>query len=367
MAVRQVLDGRGESSYTLLDRCGVVVAPVEAFLSYLCDVERSPNTVRAYAGDLADWWGFLQDRGCEWTDADEEVVGQFIADLRWGSRAGAPPVVAGAPRQPLRSTATVSRKLATLNSFYRFHGRRLTQPRLGPDQPRPSSLEQYRPFLHHVTKNLPGDRALLSWRQERAAAPATLGRAQVGEVLAACTTLRDRLLVAVLYDTGLRIGEALGLRHEDLDPRRTTVTVVPRQNANGARAKSGGRVVPASASLMTLYNDYLDLEYGELDSDYVFVNLWGGVRGGPLLYGRVRELFARLAARTGVMLSPHVLRHTYATDLLRAGVTAVVVQRLLGHAHVTTTTKTYNHLDVEDLRSALAAAGVPAGRRLAPV
>jgi integrase/recombinase XerD len=87
-----------------------------------------------------------------------------------------------------------------------------------------------------------------------------------------------------------RVGEALGMRHEDIDIGDCLVHVVPRDNANGARAKSGrGRVIPASAPLMRLYADYLNREYQAVDSDYVFVGLWAAPAGRPLTYPAVYD------------------------------------------------------------------------------
>ncbi len=102
-------------------------------------------------------------------------------------------------------------------------------------------------------------------------------------MLDACDRLRDRLLFAVLYDTGLRIGEALGLRHEDWGVAERRVAVVSRVNDNGARSKSAEpRTVPVGAGLVRLYADYLHGEYGACGSDCVFVNLWGRPQGRPL-------------------------------------------------------------------------------------
>lgn len=130
-------------------------------------------------------------------------------------------------------------------------------------------------------------------------------------VLDGCEHLRDRLLFALLLDTGLRIGEALGLRHEDIALAERQVSVIPRPNANRVRAKSGrSREVPASAELMRLYADYLNREYGALDSDYVFVNLWGRPHGRPLTYSAVYDLVERLRRRTGIDFEPHQFRAT---------------------------------------------------------
>ena len=156
----------------------------------------------------------------------------------------------------------------------------------------------------------------------------------------------------------MRVGEALGLRHEDWSAAERTVAVIPRENDNRARSKSGRpRIIPIDAWWVRLYADYLHGEYGDLDSDYVFVNLWGGRRGQPLTYDSVYDLVGRLRQRTGVVFEPHWFRHGYATGLLRAGVPVEVVSKLLGHASATTTSQIYGHLDVEDARRALQQAG----------
>jgi integrase/recombinase XerD len=180
----------------------------------------------------------------------------------------------------------------------------------------------------------------------------------VKRLLMACDTLQDRLLLTLLREAGLRIGETLGLRHEDIDARRGEVSVVARVNANGARAKTWERRVPVSAATVRLYSDYLHVEYGALDSDYVFVCLRGARLGRPVDYPVVDRQVRRLRARSGERFTPHELRHSYATDLLRRGVAVEVVQKLLGHASITTTIDTYSHLDIEDARRALVAAGV---------
>jgi integrase/recombinase XerD len=117
----------------------------------------------------------------------------------------------------------------------------------------------------------------------------------------------------------------------------------PRRRSAGAGAR--------------LYADYLHGEYGELDSDYVFVNLWSGPIGCPLTYASVYDLVSRLRERTGIIFGPHTFRHSYATELLRRKVPVEVVQHLLGHASIATTSDAYAHLKVEDARRALVAAG----------
>ena len=105
-----------------------------------------------------------------------------------------------------------------------------------------------------------------------------------------------------------------------------------------------------------------DRECGGLDSDYVFVNLWGRPYGHPLSYPAVYDLVRRLRRRTGIDFDPHWLRHTAATRMLRDGIGIDVVARILGHVHVTTTAAIYGHLTVEDAREVMERAGWFTGR-----
>ena len=135
--------------------------------------------------------------------------------------------------------------------------------------------------------------------------------------------------------------------------------IAPRaDNANRARAKvRSAVVVPVSAPLVRLYSEYMHTEYGEVDSDYIFVDLFGGDRGRPMSYSAVHKLIARVGARAGVSFTAHVLRHSCATDMVRQGVPVEVVARLLTHRSSTTTSQTYVHLEAADIKEALFRAG----------
>ena len=166
----------------------------------------------------------------------------------------------------------------------------------------------------------------------------------------------------MLYESGCRAGEALGLRHEDIAAAEREISIVARENANGARAKSGGRAVPVGPELIRLYADYLHEEYGSIDSGHVFVNIWAEPKGHAWSYQAAYNLVLRLRARTGICFDPHWFRHGAATRWLRNGVPVEVVSTLLGHSSVTITSSVYGHLTAEDARVALEKAGWLTGR-----
>jgi len=354
-AQRVVAPVTGAESWTVLDDDGRLVEPVERYLAHLTALERSPNTVRAYAVSLKLWFEFLAGSGTDWQRVGVEDLARFVAWLR----APAANVIVLEAGSGVRAPSTVNRYLAGVFGFYDHHARSGLGVAAELVAWRRVSRGAYKPFLHHVTKGRPIPTRPVKLTVLRRA-PNTLHPEQGVVILAACMNLRDRFLLSLLAETGMRIGQALGLRHSDFVSRAREVRIVPRgDNANGARAKIRcAAVVPISTPLVRLYSDYMHVEYGELDSDYVFVNLWAGRRGEPMSYHAVHQLITRIAASTGLAFTAHTLRHTHATDLVRRGVPIEVVARLLTHRSSTTTSQTYIHLDVADIRQALQQAGV---------
>ncbi len=348
----------GVRSYTVIDAGGLPIEPAEVFLRHLTVLGYSPNTVKAYAHDLADFFTWGASARIDWRSASIDQVGDWVVWLRL-PELGRRGVVAVLPSvTPGVSERTIERKLGALGSFYAFHRRRDPAVSLSLTRfDRPRSSSGYKPFLAHARRIEP--RREIKLRAVLRPAPEVVVSADYQALLRASDRLRDRFLLQLLKDSGLRIGEALGLRHEDLSVARGEVAVVPRINDNGARVKLGKpRVVPVPAALFACYADYLDHEYGDLDSDYVFVNLFAGPVGRPLRYSSAREILLRLRRRTGLEgFTFHHLRHTYATELIRAGTDWAIVAHLLGHASIQTTLGTYGHLNVDDARRALIAAG----------
>lgn len=246
-------------SWTVLGDDDVPVGPVERYLAYLTDIERSPNTIKAYAHDLKDYFTFLELRGLEWREVRLEDLGEFVAWLR------RPPKMRNGNVTVLPSVehhcteSTVNRKLSALAAFYQHaarHGVDLGEL-LITWRPAGRQGTSWKPFLHHISKGSPQARRTIGMKAPRKL-PRVLTAVEVQTVLDACDHLRDRFLFALLYDSGVRIGEALGLRHEDLAAAEREVTVQPRVNDNGARTKSRtSRTIPVSGELIRLYADYL--------------------------------------------------------------------------------------------------------------
>ncbi|MEU2716184.1 tyrosine-type recombinase/integrase [Streptomyces sp. NPDC007205] len=335
-------------------------AEAQEFALYLRGAGRSPQTQRAYVPRIGRFLNWCAERGTDWKTVGLGDMTRFKFHIeRTPTRHGHPP-----------SGKTVNAVLTAVCEFLRFcavHGHvahevaaRLSEPRFLTSPP--VGFDPGEGGQHLMVKA----RALKA--PEIESAPATLSPPQVTKVLDAARTARDRLLLTVLVDGGLRIGEALGLRREDMhllpnsthlgcQTRGAHLHVRPRQhNENGARAKAGRhRMVPLAQSAVHRYREYL-AEREEVPEaaacDYVFVNLVGGWAGRPMSYSNAKQVIERIGDRCGLRARPHVMRHTAATRWIRSGIAPDVVQTLLGHAS-SASTAIYLHAQDEDLRSAV--------------
>jgi integrase/recombinase XerD len=206
LRVQRVVMPSGAESATVL-RDGVLVEPADRYLAHLTAIERSPNTVRAYAHDLRDYFAFLGSRGLAWDEVSLEELGQFVAWLRLprGARDGQVTVLPWVEGSV--SASTVNRKLSSLASFYEFHQRHgvdvadlLTRWRPG------GRGGSWKPFLAHLGSR-PERRRAVGLRAERRL-PRELSEAEMATLVDACVRLRDQFLLSVLRGCGLRIGEA---------------------------------------------------------------------------------------------------------------------------------------------------------------
>lgn len=349
-------------SFTVVDDGGSPVDHVEAFLAHLEARGASPHTVESYAHDLKDFCVWLDQSDLDFKKATVEQLSEFFAWLRRPKPLRAPGVFMLPGLQPAVTNTTLVRKRAALAAYYRFHSRRdpAVAAVLGEfSGQRP--MGAFKPFLVHLRRGSPDPDSYSPIRiHAHRQPPSVLTAEEIDMVVSTCIRLRDRFLVLLLDKSGLRISEALGLRHSDLRLRHGEVVVEPREdNPNYARVKRmKSRVVPVDASLFDAYADYMEGEYETLDSDFVFVNLFRGNPGAPMTRASAKDLFGRLRRRTGIThLHAHAFRHTYATRLLRERVPIEVVSNLLGHSSTQTTLATYGHLNVEDYRQLLVDAG----------
>lgn len=290
---------------------------VTSFLSYLADERNmSEHTVRNYAVDLEQFVTHLREEGAleEFPEATDH-----LAVRAWLARLDEQGV----------SKRTVARKLAALRSFYKFlaaRGRVAESPVATIRTPR-------------VEKRL----------------PSYLTLPQVEALLAAPDTgvfmgKRDQAILELLYSAGLRSAELVALNDEDVDLAAATV------RARGKGKKE--RLNPVGRYAVRAVSAYLEAKRTHPDRlRFDPLALFLNNRGGRLTTRSVRRLLARYGAAAGLPreVTPHTLRHSFATHLLSRGADLRVVQELLGHENLSTT-QNYTHLSLDEISTAYASA-----------
>lgn len=356
-------------TYTVVGADALPIDPAAEYLRFLRDGGASPHTVRAYAAGIAEWFTVLEHIHHQWDDFPTSLFGQFLQYLRTGDLPGAARI--GPPAQRMAASSLQPRAAAVL-SMYRYHAdaHHLEKPyrRLFTSRGSWRRYRRYIGFLDGVGPQRQGDHPIYRLRATNRSHTPVLTPAQVNTILDACAVqhdgdwaggpvgVRNRLLFAVLAETGMRLGEALSLRHHDFHigaGGTPFIEIVDRQDhPHGVRVKTGPRRVYVGDDLEALYGEYVwqlvsmaaDVAVPDLATHFVFVNLVHGPRFSPL---RVETVYEKVRGIKGAHTSlpsdwtPHWLRHTHATALLLAGVPEHVVMRRLGHADVQTTLSTY--------------------------
>jgi integrase len=365
----RAVSARDESVSWVVVRVADYALHVEAvaYLAALRAMDRSPNTERAYAGRVALYLSYAADRGLDWSRPGLEDLARF---LRWLVTEPLPARGQASSVEPrFRSKKAANAVMTAVYGLLRFgaqHGwvapevvARLSEPKFLAFLPPGCSAGengQFRTVRAKTIKFTVADEGY-EW----------LSAEQFEQLLALTGNARDRFLVALIGATGMRIGETLGLRREDMHLLANSaslgcrvagrhVHVRRRANANGALAKSRfPRSIPVTEELVELYADYAyarDRVPEAAGVDMVFVNLFCEPLGRPLGYQNAKGMFDRLARRAGFVVRPHMLRHTAATRWVRSGVPRDVVQTLLGHV-CPSSLDPYVHASEQDKRDAV--------------
>jgi integrase/recombinase XerD len=356
MRVQEVILEEGKR-YILVDREGFPVIPVVKYLKYLDVTGKSSNTQKTYCYALKQYFLYLQEKEKNYKHIRLEDLAEFVGWLR--NPYESTKVTSLRPVQAKKTERTVNLTVTAVTNFYDYLYRNEELPHdMGEKLMRQvftGGKTRYKGFLHHVNKDKPSVRNVLKVKEPRKRIQ-TLTKEQVLQVIAATTNIRDTFLIQLLFETGLRIGEALSLFMEDFKfdhGKGHRIRLTDRgELENGAKLKTGEREIFVSQALMDIYDDYLYEVIDELDIDtnFVFVKLSGKNMGKPMTYSDVEALFKRLRQKTGIDVHPHLFRHTHATMYYQETKDIKQVQERLGHSQIQTTMNLYLHLSEEDIR-----------------
>jgi len=349
MRVVEVETQDHQKRYVVIDDTGKIVDPIVRYLKYLDRIGSARQTLRSYASALRLYWDFLGQQRIDWQQVTLDDLSQFVLWLKLPS--GSLKVLPAYPVEQARSNRTINHTLTVVRSFYDYHWRMeevSTNLKDKTTTSLPGRFRRYKGFLHHISKGSPLAKNILRQKEEKRQRPPTVTKDQVQELLNACTNERDRLLVRLLYETAMRVGESLALFVEDIDVAENRIHIRDRgELENGAEIKTihASRSLDVSSHLIDEVVAYVGrVHTAEVETNHLFIKLHGQRSGQALTYADVDSLFRRLRQKTGIQhVTPHVLRHTMLTTLAELGWQPELLQERAGHASFQQTYQIYVH------------------------
>jgi len=343
--------------YVVIDEEGTLVEPIVRYLKYLDRIGVARNTLRSYATALRLYWQYLEQEELDWQQITLDDLARFVLWLKVPS--GSLKVLPAHPVEQARSNRTINHTLTVVRGFYDYQWRMEEISTNLKDKTTTylsAHAKRYKGFLHHITKGSPVAKNILKQKEEKRQRPKTITKAQVQALLDACSNQRDRLLVWLLYESAMRVGEVLALYVEDVDVAENRLYLRDRGLLeNGAEIKTihAPRSIDVSSDLIDEIVSYVGRVHTiEVETNHLFIKLQGVRAGQAMTYADVDSLFRRLRRKTSIAVTPHMLRHTMLTSLAELGWQPELLQERAGHASFQQTYQTYVHPTKEALRAA---------------
>lgn len=353
--VTEVRTSEGKIRYMVINGKGDPIPEVLRYLKYKDASGAARNTLRTYSYHLKLYYEFLYDRQIMYEEVRLDDIASFLQWLKDPWKHGKVQSIEPMVRKS-RSARTINAIINTVLTFYdylfRQHG--LTNQLVAQvTRHARSSTRPFKDLLHHIRADQTYIQNMLKLPIPKAK-PKTLPKQDIQSLMEHCPNLRDRFLIQLLWESSMRIGEALSLWLEDVEIDGRKIHIRDRgELENLAEIKTVGspRTIDVSEELINQYLEYIAVIHTEkVHTNFVFIKLSGSHRYDPLEYHDIVSLFQRLRNKTGIYCTAHMLRHTSLTTLRRAGWKDEHLMKRAGHAHVQTTLQMYVHPDEEDIR-----------------
>ncbi len=355
MRVVKVTTATNKERYMLVDDNDEPVLPVLKYLKFKDNSGAARNSLRTYCGRLKLFFEFLGQLQIEYNNVGIDEMAGF---MRWLQNPyGDIKITPARSTESPRLASTINTTMSAILDFYDYIMRhedystqvseRLKKTILG-------SHRGFKDFLYHINKDKDYSAKILKLKTPKNR-PKTITKGQAQTLVDSCKNIRDKLLIQLLWETGVRIGEALALWLEDFEIDAQKVHIRDRgELENGAEIKTvhSPRSIDVSSELMNLFMDYVTEYHTEdVNTNHVFIILRSENKGHPLNYNDVYSLFRRLKKKTGIsFISPHKLRHSHFTNLEKLGWSPERIMKRGGWANVQTPMQIYIHINDEDMR-----------------
>ena len=345
----------GKTRYYLADNQGTPVPEVMNYLKFLDNQGKARNTLRLSCYQLQNYYQFLEEAGKDYRDVTIDDIAMFMAWLR---NPDLLKKVVPLRLKPARKEQTINENIDKVIGFYDYLARRKgLENQLSEKLVKfvTTSQRSYKSFLYGIAENRPARSSILKMpvpqREIR-----RIKKEEAVALLGECTNIRDYFLLYLLFESGMRIGEALSLWLEDFDLDGLKVSVTDRgelENLAEIKTVHSPRKLDCTQDLADLFMGYVcEVHTCDINTNHVFLKLRGGNAGKPMDYTDVDNLFRTLRKKTGIQITPHVFRHTSLSLLYADGWAPELLRIRAGHKNIYTTINTYIHPTEEELTAA---------------
>ena len=354
MEVVKVKTQDGRERYFVADDVGLPIEPILKFIRFKDNTNFARNTLRMYCQHLKLYFEYLQQMELDFQNVTIDDLSLFVNWLQNPYKSLK--VIPAHQIETARSPRTVNIIVNTVLAFYDYILRH--------EEYSNNISDRLRKFVSTPSRNFKGFLYGIAYEQKKVTSnilklkvpkskPKTLSKDEIRTLIKACNNLRDKFLLTLLYETGMRIGEALSLWIEDFDISDMIIDLQDRgELENNAEIKtvSSPRRIDISQNLADMFMEYIaEYHTEEVETNHIFLKLSGSNKYKPMNYTDVDNLFRTLKKKTDLYVTPHMFRHSSLTLLRMAGWKPELLRIRAGHKNIYTTLNTYIHPSDEEI------------------
>lgn len=345
---------QGRERYYVADNEGLPIEVVLKFIRFKDNTNYARNTLRGYCQHLKLYFEYLEEHNLDFQRITIDDLSLFVNWLQNPYKSLK--VIPVGSVESARSPRTVNIIINTVLMFYDYTLRHEEysnniSDRLKKFVSTPS--RNFKGFLYgiaHDNKKISSNILKLKVPKSK---PKVLSKEEITVIINNCNNLRDKFLLNLLYETGMRIGEALSLWIEDFDMSDMVIDLQDRgQLENNAEIKTvaSPRKIDISQNLADIFMEYIaEYHTEEVETNHIFIKISGDNRYKAMNYVDVDNLFRLLKKKTGIYVTPHMFRHSSLTVLRMAGWQPELLRVRAGHKNIYTTMNTYIHPSDEEI------------------
>lgn len=354
MEVVKVKTDEGKERYYVADEDGLPIKSILKFVRFKDNTNYARNTLRMYCQHLKLYFEYLQERNLDFKKVSIDDMSLFVNWLQNPYKSLK--VIPTIPMETVRCARTINIIVNTVLAFYDYvlrdeeYSNKISE-RLKKFVTVPS--RSFKGFLYGIAyekKKVTSNILKLKVPKSRLK---TLAKSEIEILVKTCNNFRDKFLLSLLYESGMRIGECLSLWIEDIDISDMIIDLKDRgQLENNAEIKtvSSPRRIDISRNLADMFMEYIaEYHTEEVETNHILIKISGINKNKAMDYIDVDNLFRTLKRKTGIYVTPHMFRHSSLTILRMAGWQPELLRIRAGHKNIYTTMDTYIHPSDEDL------------------